>query len=77
MHHENIQELVSLRPLNLNLECQNECQNKWEEENIRGNVLNHHHAIGYYSCFYSSILLLKSSYCNSYAWSKKITMRVK
>ena len=43
---------------------------------IHETVLNQHHAIGYHSCFYSCNLLLKSSYYNSYTWSKNITLTV-
>ena len=65
MHHENIHELGSLRFLNLNLEWQNIKMGRKTYEDLsfffHETVLNHHHVIGYHSCFYSCSLPLMAS----------------
>ena len=84
IHHENIHELTSLRFLKLNLEYQNiKIGKRTHEHNIFfflswDCVLNQHHAIGYHSCFLVAVFFFKkNSYCNSYTWSKNITLAVK
>ena len=79
IHHKNLHELASLRFIKLNLECQNIKIGIRTYEHLFfflswDYVLNQHHAIGYHSCFYSFSLFLKSSYYNSYTWSKNITL---
>ena len=72
MYHE----VTSLRFLNVNLEWQKIKMGRKTYENLFffswGYVLNHHHAIGYHSCFYSCC------YYNSYTLKlKKIKLTVK
>ena len=84
IHHENIDELTSLRFLNLNLEQQNIKMRRKTYEGLffflfisRDHDLNHQHAIGYHSCFIAATFFNSCSYYNSYTWSKNIALIVK
>ena len=80
IHHKNIHELASLRFRKLNLECQKiKMGRKYMNTyhfSLRDYILNHHHAVGYRSCFYSCSLFLKSSYYNSYTWPKTVHLQL-
>ena len=60
IHHQNIHELTSIRLLKLNLKCQNIKMRRKIFDHLflffHEIPLNHHHAIGYHSCFYSCSL---------------------
>ena len=61
IHHGTIRELASLRFLKLNLESQNIKMGTIAYEDLYfflwwDYVLNHHHAVGYHSRFYSCSL---------------------